>query len=117
MPRIINGVYEFRQLSKDPTLASNFVEVTLPNLERAMNLYGASLRKGETPDEISRNAEKLTEKFENIAKGLSKTTAANFPNEISKSKDALNTYLKFASLSEVDADDYNVRVPTSADKR
>ena len=110
-------MYEFKRLSKDSTLAADFVEVTLPNLERAMNLYGASLRKGETPDDISRNAEKLTESFKNIANGLSKASTANFPNDISKAKEALNAFLKFAMLSEIDSDDYNFRVATSADKR
>ena len=44
-------------------VADAFVVDELPGLKRAMNLYGASLRKGEVPDEISRQAEKLTEAF------------------------------------------------------
>ena len=79
-----------------------------------MNLYGASLRKGETPDEISRNAEKLTETFKNIAKVLNTSPASDLATQLSKSKEALNSYLKFASLSDIDSSDYVLTAATVA---
>lgn len=79
----------------------------LQNLKRAMNLYGASLRKGEVPDEISRKAEVLTDKFAKEAELLGKAK-----NEVEVKAmsiniiNALNEYLEFAKLSNVDSMDY-----------
>ena len=63
LPRIVSGVAEFKALGKDlsPTTVASFLsdggdKSSSDKLVRAMNLFGLSLRKGETPDEISRTA-------------------------------------------------------------
>lgn len=65
LPRVIKGEEQFRALSTtgDKAAVDAFIADELAGMKRAMNLYGASLRKGEVPDEISREAEKLTEVF------------------------------------------------------
>ncbi len=53
LPRIISGVSDLRKALKSPVSSiASFNTDSLPSLLRAMNLYGASLRKGEAPDEI-----------------------------------------------------------------
>ncbi len=111
MPRIITGVKQFRSLLQNPSKESTikFVAEALPNLERAMNLYGASLRKGEVPDEISRTAAKLTEEFVLMANNLLKfEKGSEVDSSLIRCKAALDVYLKFANLSPVDSTDYSI---------
>lgn len=112
LPRIITGVSEYKALLAAPTLTNtqSFVEDKLPGLQRAMNLYGASLRKGEVPDEISREATELTEAFVGtMSKLVDNKSNAISSEALQNSKKALDTYLKFASLSPVDSDDYKLQ--------
>jgi glutathione S-transferase len=101
LPRITEGVKEFNDMAKTPggTAGDAFLlggkDSKLASLGRAMNLYGASLRKGEVPDAISREAEQLTAKFLNQAEVLAKTRS---PTDASLARKALDTYLDFASL-------------------
>ena len=112
LPRIVTGVTEYKAFLAAPTLTNtqSFVEDKLPGLQRAMNLYGASLRKGEVPDEISREATELTEAFVGtMSKLVDKKSNAVSSEALQNSKKALETYLKFASLSPVDSDDYKLQ--------
>jgi hypothetical protein len=61
-----------------------------------MNLYGASLRKGEVPDEISRNCEHLTEIFVEKANDLKKKS--NDPTVVKAFEAAFNDYIQFAKI-------------------
>lgn len=113
LPRINTGVTEFKTLTqaKVPSVATlQFVDTTLPNLERAMGLYGLSLRKGETPDEISRTAERLTEVFAQqagSALGATVKDPTKYAVQLSKATAALEEYLKFAGLPGLSSADYN----------
>jgi len=79
----------------------------LEKLKRALNLYGQSLRKGEIPDEISRKAEFLTEKFVQQAMSLKSVKSDGDIKKISPEiMKALNEYLDFAKLSRVESADY-----------
>lgn len=73
-----------------------FIENDLIGLTRAMDLYGASLRKGEVPDETSRMATKLTKSFEDAMRKAQ--TLKNDQNKLD-ARNALDAYLKFAKLS------------------
>ena len=87
----------------------NFVKKDgeLENLKRALNLYGASLRKGEVPDEISRKAEFLTDKFVQQALSLKNVKSDGDIKKMSPEiLSALNEYLDFAKLSRVESADY-----------
>jgi len=59
LPRISAGVKELNEAIRTSKV-DEYIANDLPGLGRAMNLYGASLRKGEYPDEVSRQSEKLT---------------------------------------------------------
>lgn len=93
LPRIENGVKLF--LQKDDGILD---KDEAGNLIRAMGLYGASLRKGEYPDEISKKAQSLTDAFE---KTLSKKGSSKEAVRI-----ALDEYLNFAGLDPTDSQTY-----------
>jgi hypothetical protein len=103
LPRIVSGVAEFKALGKDltPATVAAFLsdggdKSSSDKLVRAMNLFGLSLRKGETPDEISRTAEKLTTSFETEVNklGKSKDLAAQYKTAAA----VLDQYLEFAKI-------------------
>jgi hypothetical protein len=93
LPRIEKGVAEWK------TSQGRFTDEQMGSLVRAMGLYGASLRKGEIPDEISRQADELTQEFEKEARKFSKTPSKEQYEVTLKS---LDNYLKFAGLDSVD---------------
>jgi len=101
LPRITEGVKEFNDMANSPAgpAGDSFLlggkDSKVASLGRAMNLYGASLRKGEVPDAISREAEQLTAKFLTQAEVLTKSRS---PADAAIARKALDTYLDFASL-------------------
>lgn len=101
LPRIIADVKLFLLASKNGGDVNSFVADKLPAMVRAMNLYGLSLRKGEYPDEISREAEKLAAAFES-----SVIAAAAKKGSVKDSLDALNQFLLFSKLSDINSKDY-----------
>jgi hypothetical protein len=106
LPRINAGVSEFKKLGGNltPSTASAFATDAAPNLARAMDLYGVSLRKGEVPDEISRKAEKLSSVFAAEAKKLS--SAKDLTAEYNAVSKTIDDYLDFAKLPPVSSKDY-----------
>ncbi len=98
MPRVIAGGQQLKELvanaSSDKVVA--FLKDEAPSLERAMNLYGFSLRKGEYPDEISKTAEKLTTEFSKEVEQLSKTK--DVEEQLQKVQTAFDAYAKFAKI-------------------
>jgi len=98
LPRIKTGIVLFNQLLQQPTKEGidSFIADELPNLRRAMSLYGASLRKGEVPDEISRKAESLTESF---AREVAKLEGSkDIAVQLQQTDFALKEYLQFAKI-------------------
>lgn len=95
---MIAGYQRFANLRNDATLINvkQFLDEDLPTLQRAMNLYGLSLRKGEVPDEISRKAEALTDAFAKEAKEL--LSAKNLPVQLERCQAALDEYVSFAKI-------------------
>jgi hypothetical protein len=103
LPRIQQGVFDFNAAvkgggSRGATWAQS--EDGLPKLKRAMGLYGASLRKGEIPDEISRQAEQLTIAFEKAGS----VKGGRLDEKATRA--ALDAYLKFAGLGSSESGDY-----------
>jgi len=101
LPRITEGVALFNDVAANPTgaAADEFLvggkESKAASLARAMALYGQSLRKGEVPDAISREAEALTKKF---TVAIDKLATSRSPANIAEARKALDSYLDFASL-------------------
>eukprot|EP01031_Cornospumella_fuschlensis_P027625 gene27624-33362_t len=98
LPRIVAGYQQLAPLLQNPTsfALSSFETDELPSLKRAMNLYGASLRKGEVPDETSRAADKLTEDF---VAAFEKAKANKYSKEsVQGVKVALDKYVEFAKI-------------------
>ena len=99
LPRVVQGALEFKRVYKDSVKLSAFYAEDFKSLLRAMDLYGASLRKGEVPDETSRQARVLTDEFEVKVNKL-----VNAPNSeklklSADSLQALESYLQFAKIS------------------
>ena len=112
IPRIKNGVLQFNNAAKDNSLWKVFVNDELPPLKRAMGLYGASLRKGEVPDEISRQADLLSNSFASTVVKLSSISdPAEIRLNIESSRAALDAYLSFAKLSTTLSDEYLTSTP------
>lgn len=104
LPRIVEGYRKFQSLlvvADDGTSPADKIKVfaadDLPGLKRAMSLYGASLRKGEVPDEISREADQLTLSFEAAFQKL--LTSKNVDKDYNLADDAFKSYLSFAKIS------------------
>lgn len=95
LPRIQKGIAAFRasEGAMDKEELESFV--------RALGLYGASLRAGEIPDAISRQADDLTKAF-SAAASIKKMDAAQYDKCLS----LLGDYLKFASLHGEDITNY-----------
>mmetsp|Transcript_11594 Transcript_11594/g.15958 ORF Transcript_11594/g.15958 Transcript_11594/m.15958 type:complete len:195 (-) Transcript_11594:1408-1992(-) len=98
LPRIVEGYKLFQALLSNPSVdkIDSFSKDELPGLKRAMNLYGASLRKGEVPDEISREAEQLTASFESSF--LRWTKAKDLQTDLQTVDAAFKAYLSFAKI-------------------
>lgn len=97
LPRVIAGVAEFNKAIASDTSIDAFVDSgDLAGMTRAMDLYGASLRKGEIPDEISRTSTKLSTAYADLMTKLKKTKSEQSKVE---ARAALDAYLKFAKLS------------------
>ena len=95
LPRIISGVKEYKDVINNKKDIDLFKKDELPSFIRAMTLYGASLRKGEVPDAISREAEKITNDFNDcVIKNNNQCI------------ELLDEYLKFSKLSESSSNDY-----------
>jgi hypothetical protein len=96
-PRIVEGVKEFNAVVDNKESIGTFVEKeNIDKFKRALNLYGASLRKGEVPDEISRTAEKLTATF--IAEVDKLDKSSNTVEQLAKCRVALDEYLAYSKL-------------------
>lgn len=103
LPRVVAGVGYINELVKNPSnkaAIDRFVTDELPSLKRAMNLYGASLRKGEVPDEISREAEQLTDEFYAEAAKLSGVAnkGGDVAQQLSIVKSKMDAYVAFAKI-------------------
>lgn len=98
LPRIVDGYKIFQELLSSPSVDNieSFSKDELPGLKRAMNLYGASLRKGEVPDEISRQAEQLTSSFETSFLRLLQVKDPK--SELLSVDAAFKAYLSFAKI-------------------
>lgn len=96
LPRIVSGVKEYNNIINNKNSdIEKFKKDELPSFIRAMSLYGASLRKGEVPDAISREAEKITNDFnECVIKNNNQCV------------NILDEYLKFSKLSISSSNDY-----------
>jgi hypothetical protein len=98
LPRIEIGVEQFNKISS-PEEFRVFAQDDFPGFKRALSLFGASLRKNEVPDEISRTAE---EKTEVIAKIVEKTSSSgakeSFSDNLKAVREAIDEYLSFAKL-------------------
>ena len=96
-PRIVEGVKEFNAVVDNKESIGTFIEKeNIDKFKRALNLYGASLRKGEVPDEISRTAEKLTATFISEVDKLDKSS--NTVEQLAKCRKALDEYLTYSKL-------------------
>ena len=104
LPRIKEGVSKFNALSTDKAVADEFFNGSgdkkpgVDNFTRAMSLYGASLRVGETPDKISREAEQLTADF---TKQVMKAKANPTKEALAPAAAKLKEYIAFAETHSV----------------
>ena len=105
IPRIKVGVTEFLGVASNNEFLDLFIKEKLPDLERAMSLYGASLRKGEYPDEISRKAEKLTQDFVSKFENLN-SKSPDIQTRLADAKVSLDSYLEFVKLPTSSSQDY-----------
>ena len=109
LPRIKEGVSKFNLLSTDKSVVDEFFRGSgdkkpgVENLTRAMSLYGASLRVGETPDKISREAEKLTEDFTKL---VMKAKANPSKEALAPAAAKLREYISFAETHSVSPIDH-----------
>ena len=100
LPRVISGALEFKKVYKDPIKLDNFYKDDFKGLLRAMDLYGASLRRGEVPDEISRQTTTLTNEFEaKVNKFIITSDSAAKSKLAAESLQSLENYLEFAKIS------------------
>ena len=97
LPRIQSGVVSFNKVkSFDDFLV--FEKDDFPAFQRALGLYGASLRRGELPDEISREAEVKTEAVGKAVQKLKSAGKDSFDSGIKEVRAILDDYLSFAKL-------------------
>ena len=99
----------YRTFAAQPTEVNlkGFLESTLPGLERAMVLFGTSLRRGETPDDISRRADALSSQFAADARTLAtlysspgiSVLSAPIQSQLARTTASLDAYLAFAGLA------------------
>jgi hypothetical protein len=96
LPRIEAGRQALRNVHSDSDALRQFVtSEDFSALTRAMSLYGASLRKGEVPDSVSRQAEQLTTVFERDCTKFSKSGGSE---ELRLCLKDFDDYLTFSKL-------------------
>jgi hypothetical protein len=104
LPRIKDGVEKFNLITTDKAVADAFLKgsadgsKTKPGSEnfiRAMSLFGASLRVGETPDKVSREADTIVASF---SKELQKVAAQSkiTKESVAPARELLREYIAFA---------------------
>ncbi len=104
LPRIKDGVEKFNLITTDKAVADAFLKGstdggnTKPGSEkfiRAMSLFGASLRVGETPDKVSREADVIVAAF---SKELQKVAAQSkiSKESVAPARELLREYIAFA---------------------
>lgn len=100
LPKIVAGLQTINAIGDGASIqeVDSFVAEDLPKLERAMSLYGYSLRKGENPDDTSRTADLLTKAFVAEAKKLS--TATDLKSQLQAMRSAYENYLQFAKIEK-----------------
>lgn len=100
IPRIVEGNSRIESLLSNPTEDNldDFLTNEVPSLKRAMLLFGASLRRGETPDDTSRKAEALTESFVKSTESLKKSSAEKRKVQFEVMKTAFTEYLQFTKI-------------------
>lgn len=99
LPRIADGVNKFNALASDESVASAFLRGDKPGYEgfvRAMNLFGASLRVGETPDKISREAEEIVADFNKEIIKVAKLKTPVKKEDLATAASKLKQYIDFA---------------------
>lgn len=72
---------------------------TFDELVRSMKLYGASLRKGELPDEISRTTDKLTDKF-SVDCDLFSSKKKSSQEQLNLCVSDFNKYVEFTAVDK-----------------
>ena len=102
LPRVIEGVNIFKSVINSEQELDNFIDSELKGLARAMDLYGASLRKGEIPDEISREATRLTNEFNDSVIKLKTVKSGDKEKAKSEALSTLKNYLEFAKITNED---------------
>ena len=102
LPRVIEGVNIFESVINSEQELNNFIDSELKGLARAMDLYGASLRKGEVPDEISREATRLTNEFNDSVIKLKTAKSGDKEKAKSEALSTLKNYLEFAKITNED---------------
>ena len=102
LPRVIEGVNIFKSVINSEQELNNFIDSELKGLARAMDLYGASLRKGEVPDEISREATRLTNEFNDSVIKLKTAKSGDKEKAKSEALSTLKNYLEFAKITNED---------------
>eukprot|EP00752_Nemacystus_decipiens_P011341 g10078.t1 len=117
LPRITKLVSAFQRLKKDiasgsATPKSEFFVDLLPDSLSAMDLYGSSMKKGETPDSKSRALQQLAQDFgsqcNSIAKSLGKNAGgAEASAGYDKASAILAQYLKGVELDPLGSEAYN----------
>eukprot|EP00981_Chlorochromonas_danica_P011395 scaffold3994_cov179-Ochromonas_danica.AAC.1 len=100
LPRIEQGRKTFNELlatkPADRVAISSFISNDLDKLEKAMILYGDSLRRGELPDEISRNAEGLAHTFAQSLRQINQNS--DLDASLKEAKLAFDNYLAFVKI-------------------
>ncbi|CAM9834636.1 unnamed protein product [Ectocarpus fasciculatus] len=117
LPRIVKLVNAFQALKKDIATGSAspksefFVDVLADSVS-AMDLYGSSMKKGETPDSKSRALQQLAQDFgstcNSIGKSLGKKGGEGEANKAyDKASSILVKYLEGVELDPLGSDVYN----------
>jgi len=101
LPRIVTGASEFDLVAKTPNTAESDAfligkDSKGASLVRAMRLYGASLRKGEVPDAISREADELCSSFQ---LDLERLASSRSQENIVQARKSLQRFLEFAKIT------------------
>lgn len=100
LPRIAEGVRQFNALATgDEVAATTFLKGEKPGYEgfvRAMSLFGASLRVGETPDKVSREAEDIVTAFNKEIVKVASSKSALKKVDLQESASLLKKYIEFA---------------------
>ena len=97
LPRIQSGVVSFNKVKSFEEFLV-FEKDEFPAFQRALGLYGASLRRGELPDEISREADVKTQTVGKEVQRLKSSGKDSFDTGIKAVRSAIDDYLDFAKL-------------------